>query len=80
MVKLIKRTTDNTFLNSLENDIWVADIKDALEMTYRECETIKKSLLSNNYNLDQLIEIVNLKKYKPITEEEKKELLSLLNK
>ena len=77
MVKIIKRTTDNKFLQSLENDTWVDNIKDAFEMTHRECETAKTKLL-NTYTSEQVVEIVNVFKNKPITKEEKKELLELL--
>jgi hypothetical protein len=79
MIKLIKRTTDNKFLQSVETNTWVDNIKDAFEMTYRECETAKTELL-NNYTSEQIVEIVNFSKSKPITEEERKELLSLLRK
>ena len=79
MVKYIKRTTDNKYLQSLETDTWVDNAKEAYEMTYRECESAKTQLL-NTYSLEQLKEIVNSQKQKPITKEEKKELLSLLKK
>lgn len=77
MVKYIKRTTDNKYLKSVETETWVDDIKDAFEMTYRECEAAKLAL-SGVFTPEQLKEIVNLRKDKPITEEEKKELLNLL--
>jgi len=77
MVKYIKRTTDNKYLQSIENDIWVDNVKDAFEMTYRECEEAKTSL--NGVLLpEQLKEIVNMVKNKPISKEEKKELIDLL--
>jgi hypothetical protein len=79
MVKYIKRTTDNKYLQSVETDNWVDDIKESYEMTYRECENTKTQLL-NTYTLEQLKEIVNLQNQKPITEEEKQELLNLLKK
>ena len=79
MVKYIKRTTDNKYLQSIENDIWVDNIKDAFEMTYRECEEAKTAL--NGILLpEQLKEIVNMTKSKPISKEEKQELLNLLRK
>lgn len=79
MVKYIKRTTDNKYLQSIENDIWVDNIKDAFEMTYRECEEAKTAL--NGVLLpEQLKEIVNMTKSKPISKEEKQELLNLLRK
>jgi hypothetical protein len=77
MIKIIKRTTDNKFLQSIETDTWVDNVKDAFEMTYRECNTAKTELL-NTYTSEQIVEIVNMSKSKPITEEEKKELLNLL--
>lgn len=79
MIKVIKRTTDNKFLQSVETDTWVDNIKDAFEMTYRECETAKTELL-NNYTSEQIVEIVNMSKSKSITKEERKELISLLRK
>lgn len=77
MIKTIKRTTDNKFLHSLETDTWVDDAKDAFEMTYRECEITKAELL-NTYAKEQIVEIVNMFKNKPISRKEKKELLDLL--
>lgn len=79
MVKYIKRTTDNKYLQSVETDTWVDNVKDAFQMTYRECETAKTELL-NTYTTEQLKEVVDMRKDKPITEEEKKELLALLKK
>jgi hypothetical protein len=77
MIKYIKRKTDGKYLQSLENDTWTDDIKDAFEMTYRECENAKESLL-NSYSSDDIKEILNMSKSKPITKEEKKELIDLL--
>ena len=77
MIKIIKRTTDNKFLQSVETDTWVDNVKDAFEMTYRECNTAKAELL-NTYTSEQIVEIVNFSKGKPITQEEKKELFNLL--
>ena len=79
MVKILKRTTDNKYLKSVETETWVDNIKDAFEMTYRECESAKLAL-EGIFLPDQLKEIVNMRKSKPITEEEKKELLDLLRK
>jgi hypothetical protein len=45
MIKLIQRTTDNKYLQSVETDTWVDDVKDAFEMTYRECEEAKTELI-----------------------------------
>ena len=79
MVKYIVRTTDNKYLQSIETDTWVDDVKDAFEMTYKECNTNKEILL-NTYTEEQLKEVVNMRKNKPISKEEKRELLSLLKK
>ena len=80
MVKYIKRVSDNKYLQSAENDTWVDDVKDAYEMSYRECE-VAKSLLSNNYSTEDIKEIVNNSKPgKPLTPEEKRELINLLKK
>ena len=77
MVKYIKRKSDNKFLQSLENDVWVDNSKDAYEMTYRECENTKTTLL-NTYTSEEITEVVNMFKSKPMSKEEKKELLNLL--
>jgi hypothetical protein len=79
MIKLLKRTTDNKYLQSFENDIWVDTKKDAFEMTYRECETTKSELLKT-YQTEQIVEIVDMFKNKPVSIEEKQELISLLRK
>ena len=77
MIKYIKRKSDNKFLQSLENDIWVDNSKDAYEMTYKECEDTKTTLL-NTYTSEEITEVVNMFKSKPMSREEKKELLNLL--
>jgi hypothetical protein len=77
MIKIIRRTTDNKFLQSVDTDSWVDKVKDAFEMTYRECETVKTELL-NIYTSEQIVEIINMSKSKPITKEEKKELKNLI--
>lgn len=79
MIKYIKRKSDNKFLQSLENDVWVDNSKDAYEMTYRECENTKTTLL-NTYTSEEITEVVNMFKSKPMSREEKKELLNLLKK
>ena len=79
MIKYIKRKSDNKFLQSLENDVWVDNTKDAYEMTYKECENTKTTLL-NTYTSEEITEVVNMFKSKPISREEKKELLNLLKK
>jgi hypothetical protein len=77
MIKLIQRKTDNKYLQSVETDSWVDNVTDAFEMTYRECETAKTELL-NTYTSDQIKEVVNMRKSKPISDEERKELLDIL--
>ena len=77
MIKYIKRKSDNKFLQSLEEDIWVDNVKDALEMTLFECKKIKDNLLSS-YQEDEIIEVVNFIKNKQLSKEEKKELKTLL--
>ena len=77
MIKYIKRKSDNKFLQSLENDLWVNNAKDAYEMTYKECENTKTTLL-NTYTSEEITEVVNMFKNKPMSKEEKKELLNLL--
>ena len=79
MIQYIKRKSDNKFLQSLENDVWVDNVKDAYEMTLIECKNIKTELL-NNYTYEEITEVVNMFKNKPMTREEKKELLQLLKK
>jgi hypothetical protein len=77
MIKYIKRKSDNKFLQSLENDVWVDNSKDAYEMTYKECVNTKITLL-NTYASEEITEVVNIFKNKPMSREEKKELLNLL--
>jgi hypothetical protein len=77
MIKLIKRTTDNKFLKSIDNDNWVDDSRDGFEMTYLECENIK-SILLNSYSEEQIKEIVNLTKSKFTTKQERKIIKNLL--
>jgi len=77
MIKYIKRKSDNKFLQSLENDVWVDNSKDAYEMTHKECEDTKTTLL-NTYASEEITEVFNLFKSKPKSREEKKELLNLL--
>jgi hypothetical protein len=79
MIKLIQRTTDNKYLKSVETETWVDNVKEAFEMTYKEYNTSKETLL-NTYTEEQLKVIVNIKKSKPITKEEREELINLLKK
>lgn len=77
MIKLIKRTTDKKFLQSVETDTWVEDMKEAFKMTYRECELVKTELFKI-YPTEQIVEVVDMSKSKPITKEEKQDLINLL--
>lgn len=79
MVIYIRRKTDKKYLQSVETDSWVDNAKDAYEMTYNECQSAKTVLLST-YSLDQLVEVVNPHKIKPMTEEEKQEFLNSIKK
>jgi hypothetical protein len=79
MIILIQRTTDNKYLKSVETETWVDNVKDAFEMTYRECKEAKLAL-EGVFLPEQLREIVNMRKSKPITEEERIELINLLKK
>lgn len=75
MIKLIQRTTDGKYLKSVDGDVWVDSPKEAFEMTHRECETTKEAL--SVYGND-IKEIFNFTKSKPMTIEEVKELRALL--
>ena len=75
MVILIQRTTDKKYLKSLESDIWVDNIREGFEMSYRECLNTKESLLAT-YQPEQLKEVYNFHKLKEISREEKKEVLN----
>ena len=77
MVKYIKRKSDNKFLQSLDTNTWFDSVKDAYEMTYKECEDIKIILL-NTYTSEEITELINMMKSKPMSREEKKEQLDLL--
>jgi hypothetical protein len=79
MIKLIQRTTDNKYLKSVETETWVDNVKEAFEMTHRECETAKTAL-NGIFLPEQLKVIVDMRKYKSITEEEKRELITLFKK
>ena len=79
MIKLIQRTTDNKYLKSVETETWVDNVKEAFEMTHRECESAKTAL-NGVFLPEQLKVIVDMRKYKSITEEEKRELITLFKK
>ena len=79
MIKIIKRTTDNHYLKSIENDEWVEDLNFASEYNFKESEQLKEILL-NTYTKEQIKEIINPFKFKKLTLEEKKELRNMLKK
>lgn len=79
MVIYIRRKTDKKYLQSVQTDTWVDNAKDAYEMTYNECQAAKTELL-NMYTSDQLVEVMNPQKMKPMTEEEKQEVINFLKK
>jgi len=64
---------------AVETETWVDNAKDAFEMTHRECEAAKLAL-NDVFLPEQLKVIVDMRKYKPISKEEKQELLNLLRK
>ena len=76
MIKIIKRTTDNKYLKSVETETWVDDIRDAFEMTYLECEAAKTAL-NGVFLPEQLKEIINPQKGKSMTEEERTQLSAI---
>ena len=69
MIKIIKRTTDNKYLKSVETETWVDSINEAFEMTYLECESAKAAL-NGVFLPEQLQVIINPQKGKPMTDEE----------
>ena len=77
MIKLIKRTSDKKYLQSLSGDTWVDSYKDAYQMTYFECETVKTELLKT-YQPEELKEVIDFGKSKHMTEEEKNQLMGML--
>lgn len=70
--------TDGTY-STLEEDIWVDDSKEAFEMNYLECISVKETL-SETYTSEQLKEVVIFSKSKPLTREEVKQIRNLLKK
>lgn len=80
MIKVIKRTTDNNYLQSISADTWVSIYEEAFEMTHNECEAAKVELL-NTYIQEQLIEMIDFQKTKPMSTQERKSIIdTLLNK
>lgn len=75
MIKILQRKSDNKYLQSAKNDIWVDNISDAFEMNIAECDNIK-ALLSN-YTDNDLKEILNFNKIKIASREERKELRNI---
>ena len=54
MFKKIQRVSDSKFLLSLENNIWVDNIKDCATFKLFEFESVKNTLL-NTYTINDLI-------------------------
>jgi hypothetical protein len=77
MIKIIQRKSDNKYLQSVENDLWVDNISEAYEMSLVECIEVKKSL-STNYTPEDIKEILNLNKVKIASKEEKKKYRDIL--
>jgi|LakMenE01Jun11ns_1017448.scaffolds.fasta_scaffold9642341_1 hypothetical protein len=77
MIKIIQRKSDNKYLQSVENDLWVDNISEAYEMSLIECVEVKKSL-STNYKPEDIKEILNLNKVKIASKEEKKKYRDIL--
>jgi hypothetical protein len=77
MIKIIQRKSDNKYLQSVENDLWVDNISEAYEMSLIECVEVKKSL-STNYTPEDIKEILNLNKVKIASKEEKKKYRDIL--
>lgn len=79
MITIIQRTTDKKYLQSFENDVWVENIKEAYEFSFLESQKIKETLLIG-YDLEQLKEIPNFTKSKPVSKSDVKELRTLFPK
>ena len=77
MVIIIKRTTDDKYLKSLTEDIWVDDIKQVYIIHFNEISEIRETLLKT-YAEDQLKEFIDFVKVKPLSKEDKKEFRKLL--
>jgi hypothetical protein len=77
MIKIIQRKSDNKYLQSVENDLWVDNISEAYEMSLIECVEVKDSLLSK-YTSEDIKEILNLNKVKIASKEEKKKYRDIL--
>ena len=79
MITIIQRTTDKKYVQSFENDVWVENIKEAYEFSFLESQKIKETLLIG-YDLEQLKEIPNFTKSKPVSKSDVKELRTLFPK
>jgi hypothetical protein len=77
MIKIIQRKSDNKYLQSVENDLWVDNIYEAYEMSLIECVEAKDSLLPK-YTTEDIKEILNLNKVKIASKEEKKKYRDIL--
>lgn len=79
MIQVIKRNTDNKFLKSVEADTWVDDVKEAYEMSFKECIDAKAALL-NTYAENSLIILCDFAKIKPTTREDRQAFLAMIKK
>lgn len=58
MTKKIQRKSDNKFLQSLESDLWVENIKDSKVYQFNEFKDVYNSLLLD-YSKDDLLIYTN---------------------
>ena len=79
MIQVIKRNTDNKFLKSVEAGTWVDDIKEAYEMSFKECIDAKEALL-NTYDEGSLVILCDFAKTKPTTREDRQAFLATIKK
>ena len=79
MIQVIKRNTDNKFLKSVEADTWVDDIKEAYEMSFKECIDAKAALL-NTYDEGSLVSLCYFTKTRQTTREDRQAFLATIKK
>lgn len=76
MIQIIQRKSDNKYLQSVETDTWVDNISDAFEMSLLEYNMVK-NLLSNTYTEPELKVIVNARKFKTISKEDRVQIKNM---
>ncbi len=79
MIQILQRKSDNKYLQSAETDTWVDDSSEAFEMSLIEYIRVK-NLLSTSYSDNDLKIIINGRKVKSISKEDKKETQNLFKK